>query len=251
MSRQPDAPKPIDPPKRVLVVEDDAVGGPQLARFLESFGYRVDLATGEGAARARLAAGRFDAVVLDLTLADGDGYSLLDALRAGDPLLPIICTSGRCDLDARVKGLRSGFDHYLTKPFEPEELEALLARELCRGVHRGAPRGDDRPVPDRERWSIHEGERTLVLDDHLAIPLTETELRFLCLIHRLGPDTVTRSAVIRGLGHSQHYYSDSRLHAVISRLRRKIAQATEQPAPFDSIYGAGYVWTRITRSGGG
>lgn len=114
-----------------------------------------------------------------LTLADGDGYALLAHVREHDPLLPIICTSGRCDLDARVKGLRSGFDHYLTKPFAPEELEALLARELCRGVHRGASLGDDRPVPDGGRRSIHEGERTLVLDDRLAIPLTEAELGFL------------------------------------------------------------------------
>ena len=246
MQKGSESPEPIEMPKRVLVVEDDAVGGPQLALFLEGVGYRADLVSGELAARERFEAHPFDAVVLDLTLADGDGYSLLAHLRGSDPLLPIICTSGRCDLDDRVKGLRSGFDHYLTKPFEPDELEALLERELCRRVHLGGGPVDDRTVPNSERWCIHEGERTLVLDDRLAIPLTETELRFLCLIRRLAPDTVSRSAVIQGLGHSEHYYSDSRLHAVISRLRRKIVQASGQPAPFDSVYGAGYVWTRIT-----
>lgn len=242
MPRQPDALESIDSPKRVLVVEDDAVGGPQLARFLGSFGYQVDLVTGEGAAGERLEACRFDAVVLDLTLADGDGYSLLDALRAGDPLLPIICTSGRCDLDARVKGLRSGFDHYLTKPFEPEELEALLARALCRYAHRAGGAEDGLSAPMGKRWTIHEGARTLVLDDRLVIPLTETELKFLCLLYRQAPGAVSRAAVIAGLGHRENYYSSARLHTSVSRLRRKIAQATDQPPPFDSVYGAGYVW---------
>ncbi|RKT44019.1 response regulator transcription factor [Thiocapsa rosea] len=244
MSRQPDAPERIDSPKRVLVVEDDAVGGPQLARFLESFGYRVDLVTGEDAARAHMAACRFDAVVLDLTLADGDGYSLLEALRVGDPLLPIVCTSGRCDLDDRLKGLRSGFDHYLTKPFEPEELEALLARELCRYAHRAGTAEGGLSAPMDNRWAIHEEARTLVLDDQLVISLTETELRFVCLLRGQAPEAVSRAAVIAGLGHRESYYSSARLHTSVSRLRRKIAQATDQPAPFDSVYGAGYVWGR-------
>ena len=111
-------------------MEDDPVGGRQLAQFLRSFGYQVTLVTGQAAALERLAVQPLQGAIIDLTLTDGDGYGVLEAVRARDPLIPIICTSGQSDLSARVLGLKAGFDHYLGKPFEPLELEALLTAAL-------------------------------------------------------------------------------------------------------------------------
>jgi DNA-binding response OmpR family regulator len=157
-------------------------------------------------------------------------------------LLPILCTSGRCDLGSRVKGLRSGFDHYLTKPFAPEELEAVLVRAWCRDEHRERREDGAASPPLNLEWRLHQQAQALVLDGQLSVSLTETELRLLCLLEQRAPEALSHAALIAGLGHHQRYYSTARLHTAISRLRRKIAQATDCPPPFSTVYGAGYVW---------
>ncbi len=235
---------PTPPADHILVVEDDPIGGRQLARFLRSFGYQVTLVGGQAAALEQLARQPFQGVIIDLTLTDGDGYGVLDALHRQDPCLPTICTTGRCELSARVKGLKAGFDHYLPKPFEPLELEALLAavlrrRRLMEARH-AAPQSERTP----ERWQVMTHERCLKLDGTLRIPLSDIELRFLTLLHDEAPATVARDAIIRVLGRPENLYTRARLDTAISRLRHKIATVADQPAPFTSVYGTGYVWVQ-------
>jgi len=233
------------PQDHILLVEDDPIGGRQLARFLSSFGYQVTLATGQAAALERLAVQRFQAAIIDLTLTDGDGFGVLEAVRARDPLIPIICTSGQSDLSARVLGLKAGFDLYLGKPFEPLELEALLTAAL-RGRRRYAEHLDGAAgaaVP--ERWRIYPDERCLTLHRGVRIPLSEAELRFLQLLRDQAPATVDRHAIITGLGQSEAYYGPNRLDTMVSRLRHKIALLTPAPPPFKSVYATGYVWVQV------
>ncbi|MEK7755453.1 MAG: response regulator transcription factor [Acidobacteriota bacterium] len=118
---------------RILVVEDEKRIADFLGRGLESAGYAVDLA-GDGASAMDLVhAADYDVIVLDLMLPDTDGLTLLGKIRDRKSSPPVLILSARGGLDDRVKGLESGADDYLVKPFAFVELLARVRALLRRG----------------------------------------------------------------------------------------------------------------------
>jgi DNA-binding response OmpR family regulator len=111
---------------QVLIVEDDARLNELLMRVLSEESHTVDRAKTLEEARARLAAGRHDAVILDRMLPDGDGVDLCEELRRAGNVVPVLMLTARGEVCDRVRGLRAGADDYLVKPFEIEELLARL-----------------------------------------------------------------------------------------------------------------------------
>src|SRR4030095_3876286 len=145
---------------RILVVEDDKPIASFIGKGLREGGFAVDHA-GDGEAGLDLAlAEPYDVAIVDLMLPGLDGLSLIEQLRRRDVTTPVLVLSARRAVDDRVKGLQSGGDAYLTKPFAVAE---LLARgHALRGdieppgadsAHRGGSRGrplDPRGDPGRE-----------------------------------------------------------------------------------------------------
>ncbi len=120
---------------RILVVEDDAVLAAALARALNQSAYAVDVVdNGEDANRA-LGPDTYDLVVLDLALPKTDGMSVLRRLRDRRSRVPVLVLSARDTLEDRVRGLDSGADDYLTKPFDLPEFEARVRVLIRRGQH--------------------------------------------------------------------------------------------------------------------
>ena len=136
---------------RILVVEDDAGIASGLRSNLQQRGYAVDVSDGVVSAWSALRAERFDAVLLDLGLVDGDGSELLRRLRLSpapgaaspdtlpDPATPVLIVTARDQVRQRVAGLDLGADDYLTKPFDIEELDARLRALLRRAAGRATP----------------------------------------------------------------------------------------------------------------
>lgn len=116
---------------RVLMVEDHEDLARLVEEILQAEGWAVDLAQSLEEAEGLLAAFPYDLVVLDLTLPDGDGMDLLRSLRGRGEGLPVLILTARDALRDRVRGLESGGDDYVVKPFHPEELLAR-ARALLR-----------------------------------------------------------------------------------------------------------------------
>ncbi|MBL8363016.1 MAG: response regulator transcription factor [Rubrivivax sp.] len=116
---------------RVLLVEDDTMIGESLRDALRGQGLAADWVRDGRAADAALASERFDAVLLDLGLPGRDGLEVLRALRARGDTTPVIVVTARDALPDRVRGLDTGADDYLVKPFELDELLARL-RALVR-----------------------------------------------------------------------------------------------------------------------
>jgi two-component system, OmpR family, response regulator len=118
---------------RVLVVEDDVRMAAALRRGLHAEGLVVDIASDGGEAIRRVRGGGFDVVVLDVMLPDVDGFETCRRLRAHGVWAPIIMLTARDAVEDRVRGLDSGADDYLTKPFSLAELLARLRALVRRG----------------------------------------------------------------------------------------------------------------------
>ena len=123
----------------LLLVEDDVNLGRALVKILKER-YKVNWVRGLDAAGAHFAAADYDLVLLDLGLPDGDGVAWLRELRAGGSRVPVMVVTARDALDDRVKGLDTGADDYLVKPFEPDELLARVRALLRRRAGSAGPR---------------------------------------------------------------------------------------------------------------
>ena len=117
---------------RLLVVEDNAQLSQLLAKGLQTVGYQTDHLATAADARAALLTTSYAALILDLGLPDSDGLSILRELRHRKDPIPVLVLTARGGLHDRVKGLRSGADDYLVKPFALEELVARLEAQLRR-----------------------------------------------------------------------------------------------------------------------
>ena len=116
---------------RLLVVEDNEELGRLLIKGLEAAGYDADLVGTGGEARAALSS-YYAAVILDLGLPDAEGLSILREIRQRNDPTPVLVLTARGGVEDRVRGLRSGADDYLVKPFAFEELVARLEALLRR-----------------------------------------------------------------------------------------------------------------------
>ena len=118
---------------RILVVEDEARLAQTLAELLHRQGYTADI-SGDGLSGLDNAASDiYDLVVLDAMLPGMDGFTLLQRLRQEGHTVPVLMLTARSGVEDRVRGLDSGADYYLTKPFEPQELLACVPElaDLC------------------------------------------------------------------------------------------------------------------------
>lgn len=116
---------------KLLVVEDEHDLRESIAEGLRLSGYAVDTAADGAAGEDMLAAGSYDLVVLDINLPYLDGFTLLERLRAVNKEIRVIILTARTDIDDLVRGLDTGANDYLVKPFHFVELEARI-RSLLR-----------------------------------------------------------------------------------------------------------------------
>jgi two-component system copper resistance phosphate regulon response regulator CusR len=118
---------------RFLVVEDEKRISDFLQRGLESAGYAVDIAAEGGTALEMVHATDYDLIILDMMLPDMDGLQVLEKIRNRKSSPPVLILSARGTVDDRVKGLETGADDYLVKPFAFIELLARVRVLLRRG----------------------------------------------------------------------------------------------------------------------
>jgi two-component system OmpR family response regulator len=118
---------------RVLVVEDDVKMAAAIRRGLRFEGLVVDVASGGEQALRMMGAGEYDAVVLDVMMPEVDGFETVRRMRADGVWVPVLMLTARHAVEDRVRGLDSGADDYLTKPFSLAELMARLRALARRG----------------------------------------------------------------------------------------------------------------------
>ena len=218
---------------RLLAVEDEPDLGLLLSDALSRAGFAVDLVTGIADADHYLHLASYDAMILDLGLVDGNGLTLLNALRRRDIMLPVLILTARDAPEDRVIGLDAGADDYLIKPFHMPELisrvRALLRRpNAALGVVLDL--GD--LVLDTVSRQAKVGGKPLVLS------LRETALLEL-LLRRQG-NVVAREAIEQCLYGFDTTLGSNAVEVLVHRLRRKLSDAGSRAA-VHTLRGVGYL----------
>jgi DNA-binding response OmpR family regulator len=218
---------------RVLLIEDHKPLVRALKTGLEEEGFAVDTAYDgeEGDHKARTAA--YDAIILDLMLPKEDGLSLLQRWRRAGMSSHVLVLTARSGIDDKVRGLDSGADDYLTKPFELEELLARL-RALVRRQHQVKD-----PVLRVHDLEIDTASRT-VRRAGQAIHLTPREYALLEFLAFHRGKVVTRSMIWEHLYDDQDESTSNVVDVYIRYLRNKIDKGFE-PSLILTRWGEGYL----------
>jgi two-component system, OmpR family, phosphate regulon response regulator PhoB len=219
---------------RILAVDDDEAILAMLARVLESEGFTVDAVTSATGAIARIRADVPDVVLLDLGLADADGLEVLSAVRHDLDVPVILVTARGAELD-RVRGLRSGADDYVVKPFSYPELAARIDNVLRR-----AGRAPEPTVREFGPLSIDLASREVRVDGELVVT-TAKEFDLLAFFAASPGKVFTRDELLREVWASSSEWQDpATVTEHVRRLRLKIEADPEHPRWIATVRGVGY-----------
>lgn len=218
---------------RLLIIEDNVRLAGLLADGLARRGLVCDCAPDLAAADDALAAARYDAVVVDLGLPDGDGLEWLHARRRGGFDVPALILTARGALEDRVRGLDAGADDYVIKPAEPEEIAARLRALLRRPGARATPviEVGELRFDSAARVASYAGNR---------LELTRREADLLELLMRQAGSVVRRTAIENALYNFNDEVSPNAVEAVVSRLRRRLEDKGARHM-LHTIRGLGYI----------
>lgn len=219
---------------RILVIEDDEKIASFIIKGLREAGFTVDHAQ-DGITGGEMAlSGLYDAAVVDIMLPHKDGLSIIDEARRKNVKLPVIILSAKRSVEDRIKGLETGGDDYLTKPFSFAELLARLQALLRRTIQT-----DDYGLLTIGDLSINIGSQEVTREGQ-RIDLQPLEFKLLFYLMKNAGRVLPKTMI---LDHVWGYDFDPQTNVVdvlVCRLRGKVDR------PFDkglirTIRGVGYV----------
>lgn len=218
---------------RVLLVEDETEFAKVVQRALERERYVVDHVEAVALALEAALLFPYDIALLDRNLPDGDGLSLVAALRASNPGIRIIVLTAKADLADRVTGLDEGADDYLVKPFALEELFARI-RALRR---RPSGLAEEKVEVGALVFDLLNEEACV---GGVRLVLTRRELRVLATLVRRRGRTVLRESLQQSVYGFDEVMHSNTLDSHVSRLRRKLHEAKANVS-IHTIKGVGYL----------
>jgi len=221
----------------ILVIEDDPQVAGFIAKGMKESGHIVDLVENGKDGLFLATTESFDVMIVDRMLPELDGLSIIKTLRGAGNDTPVLILSALGEVDDRVKGLRSGGDDYLVKPFAFDELLArvdILARRSTRtngGNGATTLEAGDLKLDLLARKASRAGQ---------VIELQSTEFRLLEYLLKHKGQVVTRTMLLENVW---DYHFDPQTNVIdvhISRLRSKIDKGFESKI-IQTVRGAGYI----------
>jgi len=218
---------------RILLVEDEPKVSGIILKGLTEEHFQVDAAFTGARALELVGASSYDLLILDVMLPDTDGFEICRAVRAAGHSVPILMLSARSLVEDRVRGLNTGADDYLTKPFDYAELSARV-RALLRRNREGALTtlvvGD--LTLDPVTRLVKRGDR--------RIELTVKEFALLDYLMRNAGHVVTRPMIAEHVWDFTWDRLTNVIDVFINHLRKKI-ELPGEPRLVHAVRGAGYV----------
>ena len=217
---------------KVLVVDDDTAIAEMIGIVLRAEGFEPSFCADGSEAVAAFHSARPDLVLLDLMLPGMDGIEVCARIRE-ESGIPIIMLTAKGDTTDVVKGLESGADDYIVKPFNPKELVARIRTRL-------------RPASSDAAGSLTVGDLTLDVAGHEVrrgselINLTPLEFELLLALALKPQQVFTREMLLEQVW-GYHYKADTRLVNVhVQRLRAKVENDPDNPRIVMTVRGVGY-----------
>ncbi len=229
---------------RILLLEDDESLTDGLLYSLKKNGFQVEAARTVSEALKNLSrADSYDLLILDVTLPDGTGFDVCERVRKQNQEIPILFLTASDEEVNIIRGLDSGGDDYMTKPFRLGELcsriRALLRRAGAAGKENPAflECGDVTVDLAGSRVSL----KGRILD------LTNAEYRLLCLLVRNAGRVVTRDTILDELWDGTgNFVDDNTLSVYVRRLREKVEADPSHPEHLTTVRGFGYEWKEVS-----
>lgn len=231
--------------ERILMIDDDAVLASMVAEFLGGRGLAVTIAGTIGQGEALLNSQKFDALILDAMLPDGDGFDLCRRLREAG-MLPILMLTARGDEVDRIVGLELGADDYLPKPFNPRELLARLRALLRRALAEVKPVGEALCFG---RLELDKGALSARLDGK-DVALTAHQFSLLWALATHAGRVLSRELLMELARGDMLDNFDRSIDVHISRIRAAIEDDPKDPRRIITVRGAGYVFALRQDEGG-
>ena len=222
--------------KQLLIVEDDLTLNEGLCKALRQEDRKIISCDCLKAARAQLALGIIDFVLLDINLPDGSGLELLKEIKKQKASLPVVLlTANDTDRDI-VHGLETGADDYITKPFSLSVLRARVNTQL-RKIEEKAGSGADKIYTDGT-WSFN-FDKMIFAHNGKQAELSKTEQKLIYYLTQNTPNTTTRDFLIDRLwSDGEEYVDENALSVTVKRLRDKLELGNK----IKTVYGIGYAW---------
>ncbi|MGX0975961.1 two-component system OmpR family response regulator [Roseovarius sp. MBR-51] len=221
----------------VTILDDEPAIRSMLAEALTEAGFRTMTFSRATEFEAALRSTTPDVCLVDLSLPDRDGLSLVHRL-ALEQGATVIIISGRAQVQDRVTGLELGADDYIIKPFDPAEVVARVRARL----RRGTPAPQTGEVARFNGWTAHFDRYMLEDEKGVETPFSHAEGEVLRLFLERPKRLISRQAMQEALGGAAGESFDRAMDVRISRLRTKLREDPKNPRLIKTIYGAGYIF---------
>ena len=225
--------------QKILLLEDDISLVDGLTYSLKKNGYEIEVARTIKEAFGLLGEqSDFDLLLFDVTLPDGNGFTLCEKLRESGNQVPIIFLTASDEETSVIRGLDCGGDDYITKPFKLGELcsriRALLRRSSLGSTGANVLRSGALAVKLAEGRAYVGGE---------PAEFTGAEYRLLCLLLQNSGRVLTRGVLLDRLWDGAgNYVDDNTLSVYVRRLREKLEKNPSKPEHLITVRGSGYQW---------
>lgn len=217
----------------ILVVDDDTRLRTLIERFLRENNFIVSTAKDAFEARAYLAQYKFDLLIVDVMMPKENGFDFLKTLRQENNI-PVMMLTAMGAASDRIKGLETGADDYLSKPFEPQELVLRIKNILKRTPRKN---NDNQPL-DLGLCVYDPSKKELVGKNGVIIHITPVEQSLLNALSSKSGQILSREELSEILGGDQ---SPRSIDVQITRLRKKIEKDSKNPRHLQTIRGKGYM----------
>ncbi len=221
----------------VTILDDEPAIRTMLADALEEAGFRTLTFARATEFEASLKTVTPDVCLVDLSLPDRDGLTLVHRL-ALEQGATVIIISGRAQVQDRVTGLELGADDYIIKPFDPAEVVARIRARL----RRDTPARQVSETAQFEGWVAHFDRYVLEDDAGEEVPFSHAEGEVLRLFLDRPKRLISRQSMQEALGGVAGDSFDRAMDVRISRLRTKLREDPKNPRLIKTIYGAGYIF---------
>ena len=225
---------------KILVVDDEKLLVKGIKFNLENEGYAVDACYDGQTAVQMASAGDYGLIILDLMMPGLDGLEACQQIRAFSTV-PIIMLTARSEDADKLLGFESGADDYVTKPFDPIEVQARVRSQLRRYTRLGGQQKLEQPKDTITIGGVelNDAEKSVTVDGE-PVQLTPIEYNILHLLMR-NPNRVFSSTQIYELVWNENAYgSESAVAVHIRHLREKIEINPSEPRYIKVVWGQGY-----------